>query len=85
MFSDFEPKLNRAFALLLAQNDNKLRIIIGCKVWLSLKRRFDGCRHGFGGCDGLGGLGRFNGLSRFGRFGGLSGFGAFDGFGGFVF
>ena len=29
---------------------------------LSLKRGFDGCRHGFGGCDGLGGLGVFGGF-----------------------
>ena len=42
--------------------------------WLSLKRGFGGYGHGFGGCDGLGGLGGF------GRFDGLSGF---DGFGEF--
>ena len=64
---------------------------------LSLKCRFDGCGHQFGGYDGLGGLGGFNGLSGFGRFDGLDGFdgfsgldgiGGFDGFsgfGGFVF
>ena len=28
---------------------------------LSLKRRFAGCRHGFGGFDGFSGFGRFNG------------------------
>ena len=26
-------------------------------VWLSLKRKFGGCGHGFSGCDGLGRLG----------------------------
>ena len=38
---------------------------------LSLKRGFDGCGCGFGGCEGLVGLGGFNGLSGFGRFDGL--------------
>ena len=55
---------------------------------LSLKRGFDGCGCGFGGCEGLVGLGGFNGLSGFGRFDGLGGFSGFDGFsgfGGFVF
>ena len=58
------------------------------KIRLSLKRGFDGCGHGFGGCDGLGGLDGFNGLSEFDRsdeldeFGGFSGFGGFGGFGG---
>ena len=39
-------------------------------LWLSLKRGFGGCRHGFGGCDGLGrlnGFGEFDGLGGFGR------------------
>ena len=45
--------------------------------WLSLKRRFGGCGHGFGGCDWLGGLGQFGG---FDGLGGFSGFGGFDGF-----
>ena len=52
---------------------------------LSLKRGFDGCGHGFGGCDGLGRLGGFNGLRGFGGFDGLDGFDGFGGFGGFVF
>ena len=47
---------------------------------LSLKRGFDGCGHGFSGCDGLGGLG---GLDRLGGFGGFSGFNELSGFGGF--
>ena len=62
--------------------------------------RSDGCGHGFGGCDALGGLGGFNGLSGFGGFEGFDGFCGFDrldgfegfsgfdgfsGFGGFVF
>ena len=58
-------------------------------MWLSLKRGFGGCGHGFDGCDGLrrfggcDGLGGFDGLSRFdglGRFNGFSGFSGFSGF-----
>ena len=49
-------------------------------TWQSLKREFDGCWHGFSGCDGLGGLGGFDRLS---GFGGFSGFRGFDGFGGY--
>ena len=64
---------------------------------LSLKRGFDRCGHGFGGCDGLGGISGFNGLSEFCGFDGLDGFDGFSrldgfdgfdgfsGFGGFVF
>ena len=54
-------------------------------VRLSLKRRFSGCGHGFGGCDGLGGLSGFNGLGGISGFGGFSGFGGLIGFGRFVF
>ena len=46
-------------------------------IRLSLKCGFDGCGHGFGGCDRLGGFGGFNGLSGFDGFSGLGGFGAF--------
>ena len=42
--------------------------------WLSLKRGFGGCGHGFSGCDGLGGLGGFSGFNGFSGFGGFSGF-----------
>ena len=52
---------------------------------LSLKR---GCGHGFGECDGLGGLDGFNRLGGFGGFDGLGrfdGFSGLGGFGGFVF
>ena len=52
-------------------------------MWLSLKRRFSGCGHGFSGCDGLGGLGGFSGFNGFSGFGGFSGLGGFDGLGGF--
>ena len=41
---------------------------------LSLKR---GCGHGFGECDGLGGLDGFNRLGGFGGFDGVGGFGGF--------
>ena len=51
--------------------------------WLSLKRGFGGCGHGFSGCDGLGGLGGFSGFNGFSGFGGFSGLGGFDGLGGF--
>ena len=57
-------------------------VYLHAKKWLSLKRRFGGCRHGFGGCDGLGGLGgfvEFDGFSGFGRFRELGGFSGFDG------
>ena len=50
---------------------------------LSLKRGFDGCGHGFSGCDGLGGLGGLNRLGGFGGFNEFSGFGGFDELGGF--
>ena len=46
------------------------------KCRLSLKRGFDGCGHGIGGCEGLGGLGGF---------GGFDGLGGFSGFNGLVF
>ena len=48
----------------------KRSVIVSNKNGLSLKRRFGGCGHGFGGCDG---------------FSGFSGFDGFDGFGGFGF
>ena len=57
-----------------------------CKQWLSLKRGFGGCGHGFGGCDGfsgfdgLGGLSGCDGLDGFDR---LTGFDRFSGFNGF--
>ena len=49
-------------------------------IWLSLKRRFGGCGHGFGRCDGLDGLGVFGGFDGLGGFNGFSGFGGFSGF-----
>ena len=48
--------------------------------WLSLKRGFGGCGHGFDGCNRLGGLGGFDELGGFGGFDGLGGFCGFDGF-----
>ena len=59
--------------------------IVTIQKRLSLKRRFGGCKHGFGRCDGPGGLGRFNGLGGFGEFDRLGGFDRFSGFGGFLF
>ena len=53
--------------------------------WLSLKRGFGGCGHGFGGCDRLGGFGGFDGLGGFGRFDGFSEFDGFSRFDGFSF
>ena len=50
-----------------------------------LKRGFGGCRHEFGGCDRLDGLGGFSGLGGFGGFGGFDRFSGFGRFGGFVF
>ena len=38
------------------------------KNWAIFKTQFDGCGHGFGGWDGLGGLGGFNELGGFGGF-----------------
>ena len=52
---------------------------------LSLKHEFGRCGHGFGECDGLGGLSGFSRLGGSGEFDGLRGFGGFGGFGGFVF
>ena len=49
-------------------------------MWLSLKRRFSGCGHGFSGCDGLGGLGGFSGFNGFSGFDGLDRFSGFDGY-----
>ena len=49
-------------------------------MWLSLKRRFSGCGHGFSGCNGLGGLGEFSGFNGFSGFGGLDRFSGFDGY-----
>ena len=54
-------------------------------IWLSLKRGFGGCGHGFGECSGLGGfdrLDRFDGLGGFDGFSRFNGLGEFDGFGG---
>ena len=54
--------------------------------WLSLKRGFGGCGHGFGGCDiidGLDGLSGFDGLGGFDGFSGFNGFSEFGGFDGF--
>ena len=42
--------------------------------WLSLKRGFGGCVHGFSGCARLGGLGGFDGLDGFGGFNGFNGY-----------
>ena len=61
------------------------------KISLSLKRGFDGYGHGFGGCDGLGGLGGFGGfdglagLNGFNRFSWFDGFSRLGGFSWFVF
>ena len=65
----------------IVSNNIFLNIFIG----LSLKRGFVRCGHGFGGCDGLGGLGAFNELGGFCGFDGLGGFSRFGEFGGFVF
>ena len=54
--------------------------------WLSLKRGFGGCGHGFGGCEGLDGFDRLGGCDIIDGLDGLSGFdglGGFDGFSGF--
>ena len=45
---------------------------------LSLKRRFDGCGHGFDGCNGPGVLGVFSGFDGPRRFGGFHGFDRFS-------
>ena len=42
---------------------------------LPLKRGLGGCGHGFGGCDGLVGLGRFGRCDEFSRFDGFREFG----------
>ena len=49
-------------------------------IRLSLKRGFNGCGHGLGRCDGLGGFYGFDGFSGCDR---LGGFDALDGFSGF--
>ena len=50
------------------------RKIGNANIWLSLKRRCDGCRHRFDRRDGLDGIDWFDG------FDGLNGFGGFGGF-----
>ena len=64
-----------------------LYLVIACllrtiRLRLSLKRGFGRCGHGFGECDGLGGLGAFDGLGGFDEF---SVFDGFSGLGRFVF
>ena len=56
-------------------NFPKFNFMESIESGLSLKRRFDGCEHGFDGCDGLGGLRGFGGFNKLSRFGGFSGFG----------
>ena len=75
---DIDVKTLKENGILLSQFAQNVAEV--CYRRLSLKRGFGGCRHGFGRCDGLGGLGRLGGFDGVGGFGGFEGFSAFGGF-----